>query len=914
MKNAVKRVACSLALLFIICGMTPAYTELAVTENAVVLRDSGELYFLIDPDNTLTLAQVQQSERWQRVVSSTQLPRRDPSTLWLRISIAPAPADRYLMLFHAVPRRIEMAMYAGSTGVLQGDAIAATQPLPYSRYLFPIHISADASTDIYLRARGNLSEAMNDLQLWPHEKLMLALPKLSAVEWANISILLIVIVASFVMWLFVRQQLFGLFALLIAAQLLTYVAAQGYAVNWLWLSSPKISDIAHQLTIPVSTIVGITFAVAFLDLRKHAPRLDYLAKSLIVVFALLGVAMPWVPRWSEMISIAIIPLNWIILIGISSYLYRRGLNRGHAGVLLVCWLIWVSVIFAFIMAAYFDTDRAALRYLTDVSVQLRTILFIVCLGYHYRHTVRNEESARADARTKSEFLARMSHEIRTPMNGILGMSELLRDSGLSNTQRRYNDIVYSSATALLTVINDILDFSKIQAGRMSVETIPFDLHCVAVDTLTLFRLKADEKNLELLCDIRPDVPAWVIGDPTRIRQILINFLSNAIKFTDAGEIRLHVYKNGDFVRLSVEDTGLGIAPELQPRLFESFMQGDVSIARRHGGTGLGLSITAQLAELMGGKVGMESQLDKGSIFWVELPLPPTVKQEPTPIEADLSGKSILVVDDNLHFCELIAQHIKNWGMQLQIAHSGAAALAIVTEAKAQNKIFDLISIDLKMPGMNGVDLAHALKAVYGTALPPLLLLTATIDIPQSAVRRAAGIVLAEEKPLLARDLRAAFARALGLAATPIANAGYFTAAEQPKQSLTVLVVEDNPTNQIVVQSMLHKLGHDCQLAASGEEAVAMYTARHHEFDTVLMDCEMPGMSGYEATRCIRAFEQEHNLARKPIVALTAHTLEEHIELCRSSGMDGHIAKPLSINQLRELLSEKSSAIVTQAGR
>ncbi len=924
MKNAVKRVASLLAFLFVICGMTPAYTELAVTENAIVLRDSGELYYLIDPYNTLTLAQAQQSPDWQRVIRSTQLPRRDPSTLWLRARIAAAATDQYLLLFHAVPRRIELALYmdGASDKDRAGDmnsandspraAIEATQPLPYARYLFPVHVAAGESADIYLRARGNLSEAMNDLQLWPHEKLMLALPKFSAVEWANISILSLVIVTSSVMWLFVRQSLFGLFALLIAAQLATYIAAQGYTVNWPWLNSPALSAFAHQLTIPVSTIIGIIFATAFLDLRHHARRLDYLTKSLIAVFALLGALMPLMPRWSEAISIAMIPLNWIVLIGISAYLYRRGINRGHAGVLLVCWLIWVGVIFAFVTAAYFDTDRAALRYLTDVSVQLRTVLFIVCLGYHYRQTVRSEEHARADARTKSEFLARMSHEIRTPMNGILGMAELLRDSGLSNTQRRYNDIVYSSATALLTVINDILDFSKIQAGRMAVETIPFDLHCVAVDTLTLFRLKADEKNLELLCDIRPDVPAWVLGDPTRLRQILINFLSNAIKFTEAGEIRLHVFRNGDGVRLAVEDTGFGIAPELQPRLFESFTQGDVSIARRHGGTGLGLSITAQLAELMGGSVGMQSRPDEGSTFWVELPLPPTAKQEPVPVEANLAGKSILVVDDNLHFCELIAEHIKNWGMQLQIAHSGAEALALVAAARAQQRTFDLISIDLKMPGMNGVDLAHALKAACGPALPPLLLLTATIDIPHSAIRRAAGIVLAEEKPLLARDLRAAFARALGLAIAPAANQAQIASAEQSAQALTVLVVEDNPTNQIVVQSMLHRLGHDCVLAASGEEAVALCTARHHEFDVVLMDCEMPGMSGYEATQRIRAREQERQLARLKIVALTAHTLDEHIELCRSSGMDGHLAKPLSILQLREFLATLAGAEISQA--
>ncbi|MFT3929112.1 MAG: response regulator [Spongiibacteraceae bacterium] len=912
MRNAVTRLARSLALLVIMFGIAPAHADLSLKDDAIVLRDSGELEYLIDTENTLTLAQAQQAGRWQRVTGSTQVPRRDPSTLWLHTAIQPSESDRYLVLFQAVPRRNEVVLYAGNSGELQRGAIESIQPLPYSRYLFPIHIAAGERVDIYVQARGNLSEAMNHLQLWPYEKLILALPKLSAVEWANISILLLVIVSSFVMWLFARQSIFGLFALLILAQLLTYVTAQGYTALWLGWGSTTMSDLAFQLTIPLFTIVGIAFVIAFLDLRRHARRLDYVAKGLVIIFAILGIMMLWLPQWSELISIAIIPLNWLVLIGISAYLYIRGINRGHAGVLLVCWLTWVTVILLFVLSAYFDTDRGALRYVSDISVQLRTILFVICLGYHYRHTVRSEETARAEARTKSEFLARMSHEIRTPMNGILGMSELLRDSGLSNAQRRYNDIVYSSATALLTVINDILDFSKIQAGRMSVEKIPFDLHRVAVDTLTLFRLKADEKNVELLCDISASVPAWVIGDPTRIRQILINFLSNAIKFTDSGEITLRIERHHESVRLAVVDTGPGIAPEIQSRLFESFMQADVSVARRHGGTGLGLSITAQLAELMGGSVGVDSRIGRGSTFWVDLPLPPTAKQEPAPIEVDLAGKSILVVDDNQHFCEMIAQHIKSWGMQLQLAHSGVEALAHVREAKAKNKSFDLISIDLKMPGMNGIDLAYALKAEYGEALPPVLLLTATIDIPQSAIRRAAGIVMAEEKPLLARDLRAAFGRALGLVKIAATKSLQSSAFEQPQQALTLLVVEDNPTNQVVIQSMLRKLGHDCLVAASGEEAVAIYQEDSAEFDLILMDCEMPGMTGYEATQKIRAYEREKKLPHKYIVALTAHTLDEHVEQCRRSGMDGHLAKPLSMNQLHDFLEPivKTAAIAT----
>jgi two-component system, sensor histidine kinase RetS len=491
------------------------------------------------------------------------------------------------------------------------------------------------------------------------------------------------------------------------------------------------------------------------------------------------------------------------------------------------------------------------------------------------------------------------------MNGILGMSELLRDAGLNATQRRYNDIVYSSATALLTIINDILDFSKIQAGRMTVEKVPLDLPRLAVDVLTLFRIKADEKSIELLCDVRPNIPRWVIGDPTRIRQVLINFLSNAIKFTERGEIRLYVSKIGDQIRLAVVDTGIGIPVEAQSRLFESFVQADASIARSHGGTGLGLAITMQLAELMGGKVGVRSVVGKGSTFWVELPLPASAKQEIEVPVLELQGKSILIVDDNIHFCELVAENAKSWGMTAEVAHSGIEALARVHKKQEEHKTFDLISIDLKMPGMNGLELAYKFKDEYGVALPPLLLLTAATNIPPIPTQRNAGIVLAQEKPLLACDLREAFAYALGLAAVPVPETPSTVFAEIPNQVLIVLAVEDNSTNRIVIQSMLQKLGHGCLLAANGAEAVAMYETRHDEFDVVLMDCDMPVMDGYEATRRIRAFEQEQRLQHKTIVALTAHTLDEYVKLCSESGMDGHLAKPLSVERLRDFLDDVS---------
>ncbi len=758
-----KVVAVAMRCLLLMLSMW-THAAFAITEAPLALRNTGALELFIDADNALSVEQVvRASQPWQQVTAQTQVSRYDTSTLWLRLPLAADAKDRQLVLYQIVPRRIDLRVFVR----WPGGELAEVQPLPYPHYLFTINVPPGKQAEIVMRARGNLAEALNDLQLWPTPALLATLPRHSAIEWATICIMVVVGLTSFVMWLFVRHSLLLLFAALIAAQWLIYVVGHGYGIVW-WSMTPLFSAKVYQLTTPVSTIIGIAFTRAFLDLPRYAPRLNRATEIVMIALAILAGAMLIAYRSFDLYTLPIVPLNWLFLVGISFYLLRSGRNRGHATVMLVCWLVWISVLVTFMVWATFDTDRILLRHISDVSVQLRTLLFIICLGYHYQQTVRGEERARSDAQAKSEFLARMSHEIRTPMNGILGMSELLRDAGLNAVQQRYNDIVYSSATALLTVIDDILDFSKIQAGRMGVENIPFDLHRVALDTLTLFRLRADEKNLQLRCDIDPDVPAWVSGDPTRVRQILINFLSNALKFTEVGEIRLRMRTRGEMVRIAVEDSGVGIAPDLQAKLFESFMQADVSIARRHGGTGLGLSITAQLAELMGGRVGVNSHPGDGSVFWVELPLAP-------------------------------------------------AAMA-------------------------------------------------PAPAPQQLPR-----------------------------ATPA----------QPIRALHVLVVEDNATNQIVVQSMLQKLGHTCQIAPSGEEAVTLYAAEHRAFDLLLMDCEMPGMSGYEATQLIRTHEREQHLAAKKIVALTAHTLEEHVELCLRSGMDAHLAKPLSMDRLREFLDSFS---------
>ena len=899
----------------LICWLIPGQAALPVPTDGVLLRNSGELEYFLDDSDTLTLEDLRRGAgQWARVDPSVRTPRASAKPLWLRLRIAAPQRNQEVVLYHPLARQKVLDVYVIEAGKIVASYETGTsrpfnsRPLLYRGFLFPLSMHASQPLEIYVRVRGYPSRALSILQLWPEQKLLAALPSQDAFEWANLGVIFVTTVVGFVVWLFVRERLFGLFALFVAVYLFSYIVTRGHAFEWLWPHSPRIDLISEPLSIALSLILNVGFSIAFLNLREHTPRLHRLAMGSVYLGAVLFVLSPFYPAFVEKTSLYSLLVMYVVLLVAAIYLFVKRKNRRDAGMFLLSfgvYIVFMSSIFATALAGYYNWWHSS--HLVDVGQLLRIFLLAGCLGYRFRETVRNEERARADAHAKSEFLARMSHEIRTPMNGILGMSELLRDAGLNATQRRYNDIVYSSATSLLTIINDILDFSKIQAGRMTMEKVPLDLHRLAVDVLTLFRLKADEKNIELLLDIRPNVMAWVMGDPTRLRQILINFLSNAIKFTESGEIRLRIGMSGERVRIAVEDTGPGISLEAQSRLFESFMQADASVARHHGGTGLGLAITLQLAELMGGKVGVQSDAGAGSTFWAELPLPATAKQESLPPLLSLQGKTVLVVDDNVHFCELIAEHVRSWGMHLHVAHSGDEVLA--REYIGRTPI-DLISIDLKMPGMNGVELAHKLKAQYGAALPPLLLLTAATDIPENAVLRSAGILLAQEKPLLAADLRDAFARALGLIAPPLSSSTAAALTEKSYKALIVMVAEDNPTNQIVIQSMLKKLGHACLLVPGGAEAVALYQQRHREIDLVLMDCDMPGIDGYEATRRIRSYEREQQLSRKAIIALTAHTLEDQVRQCYEAGMDKHLAKPLGMERLREFLQEMSNSGVS----
>ncbi len=871
---------------------------------------------LLDEQADLQLSDIR-SSRYTNQFSPIELDRitaAEPNgALWVRFKLQPGKHEQLLRVFAPDLAYLNLYVLDGDTLIEQVNTGTrqpqAERPLPSSDLMLPLPQS-QKPLDVYVRLVSE-HELRPYLTLEP--AVMVAANQTQTLVYGLLfGCLLMLILHNLARYAYHRSRsslwLAACEVLLLLSLVLLLNLLGPWLPNWHALQTPG-AYMALLLTAPC----GLMFAYRFFAPLGPHP-LNKLLMADILLIVLCGLLLLFVNTLPlNIITYALVALAGLSMLFVSAYHWQKGYRPARLAMVV------------------FNTGTLiilpALLGLTLVAPQglIITLLAVICvsgllmsqaLGERQRSIVedrfslsRDLAASNAEIAAKAEFLAKISHEIRTPMNGVLGMTELLLGTPLSVKQRDYVQTIHSAGNELLTLINEILDISKLESGQIELDDVQFDLNALIEDCLSIFRAKAEQQNVELISFIQPQVPRVISGDPTRLRQALLSLLENALQKTDEGEVLIVVAlderSSKPRLRIAVQDSGLPMDAAERDALLHSELHSQNFLSATRLSGHLGLVIARQLILLMNGEFGIKAGSQQGSTLWLTLPLDPERLEHPTSdLDGPLQDARVLVVDDNDTCRKVLVQQCTAWGLNVSAVPSGKEALALLRTKAHLRDYFDVVLLDQNMPGMTGMQLAAKIKEDPSLNHDILLImLTGISNAPSKIIARNCGIKRILAKPVAGYTLKTTLADELTQRSKGIVQPRH-TAPNVPvaitvPSDFRILVAEDNSISTKVIRGMLGKLNLQPDTASNGEEALQAMKAQR--YDLVLMDCEMPILDGFSATQQLRVWEVSNQRTRTPVVALTAHILSEHKERARQAGMDGHMAKPVELSQLRELV-------------
>jgi CheY-like chemotaxis protein/signal transduction histidine kinase len=875
---------------------------------------------LLDTQGSLQLDEVRSPARLSQFIPAELEQIYSPggqAALWLHYRLPANQQEQILRVFSPYLEYLDLYLLQGNqllSHTRTGNKLPlSSRPLASRAFLLPLPQSSE-TIDVYLRL-SSVHALRPDISL--HSTQALAASDSDALLFGGLlGCIVMLILYNLVRFAYVRTPSTLWLAGVQLSLLVAVTSMQGVSTPWLgpWQTEqPSILNMAILL----SLLCTLAFTASFF--RQVCPSTP-LTKVLLTEMALLALTGALLLATTDLqfnqLMYVLIAIGGLSMLIVSIYHWRHNYRPAR---LFTLALLVLSLAFIGALPVYFgywQVDSEQLNFAQLSAAIVCNFLLSIALSERQRRILHADFSERrdqaahlAELNAKAEFLARISHEIRTPMNGVLGMSELLLSTPLSTKQLDYVQTIHSAGNELLSLINEILDISKLESGQIELDDVQFDLNALIDDCLAIFRSKAEQQKVELISFIQPQVPRVITGDPTRLRQALLSVLDNAFKLTSEGEILLVAAIEGSDqqprLRIAIQDSGEPMQAEERDALLNAALQSKDFLANSKLGGRLGLIIARQLIHMMDGQFGVQTGQQRGNTLWLTLPLDSArLQQSTSDFDQQLHGKRVLVVDDNETCRKVLQQQCNSWGMHATEASCGKEALAILRTRANLREHFDVVLLDQDMPGMTGMQLSAKIKedpSLHNDIL--IIMLTGISHAPSKIIARNAGVKRILAKPVAGYALKTTLADELSQLqrGEPLRS---MRVSELPPavvipSDFKILVAEDNSISTKVIRGMLAKLNLQPDTASNGEEALRAIQAQR--YDLVLMDCEMPVLDGFTATEMLRVWEAENQQPRTPVVALTAHIMSEHKERARQVGMDGHMAKPIELSHLRELI-------------